>query len=325
MGLTNEIKLDVSSQCISGYEWPSELLSYTNSLKSLEGKLDYGEFFKITKSFKNSIPVIVTLVSKEYLSVAKVWLSKLKRTLVEQYIIIAVDEESKTFLDSSNAQSCRVWLGEFNQYENPFLSKTGFTEKGLSITALKFPIVKELLLLNFDVILMDVDALLLTNLPIDFFLTVDVAFQRVFYFPEPIAKVWNFAACSGFVWFKSNSNTIELLNNSIVKQFKVYSDQIALNLALWESNIKWEYTQNKKDDYHTFIESERKDFFIQNHKNKIHGVSDKNGLKVCALPTDSFWRNDFVPIEISNVIVFHPNSPKIEEGKIEIYKNYKLL
>lgn len=325
MELTGEIKLDVASQCINGYEWPSELLSQANSLKSLEGKLDYEEFFRITKSFKNSIPVVVTLLSKEYLSVGKVWLSMLKRTSVEQYIIIAADEESKTFLDSINEPNCRVCLGKFTQNENPFLSKTGFTEKGLSITALKFPIVKELLQLNFDVLLMDIDALLLTDLPLDFFSTVDIAFQRVFYFPKPIARVWNFAACSGFVWFKSTSNTIQLLNMAIERQEKVYSDQIALNIALWESDIKWEYPQNKKKDYQAVAKSEGKDFFIQNHKNKIHGVSEESGLKVCALPTDSFWRNDFVPLEISNVIVFHPNSPKVEEGKLEVYENYKLL
>ena len=323
MELNEKINADIVSQCINGYEWPSELLIRTKSLKLFENKLDYEGFFKTTKSFKNSLPVVITILSKEYINVGRLWLTMIKRTTLRQYIVIAADEESFIFLRSTSEPSCRVCLGEFDEHEISFLSKTGFTGKGLSITALKFPIVKELLQLNFDIFLMDIDAILLGDLPLDFFSNFDVAFQRVYYFPKPIAKVWKFAACSGFVWLKSNVNTLLLLEKVIEHQLTVYSDQIAFNIALWENKIKWIYPVYS--DEKTATELSKKDFFIKNHREKIYGFSERNEMKICALPTDSFWRNNFIPFEISNALVFHPNSPKSEEGKIQVFRNYKLI
>lgn len=323
MELTDEIKSDLLSQCTSGYEWKDEMLEHTKPLHSLNGILDFDSFYSIVKTWEVSRPVVITFLSKEYLSVGEIWISKMKQTSTKQYLIIATDEETKFFLDSTHEPNCRVWLDESAHSSLSFLSRTGFTEKGLSVTAVKFPVVREILKINFDVFLMDIDALLLSNLPFSFFSKIDVAFQRVVYFPEPIARVWKFAACSGFIWFKSNKKTIELLNNVIEEQLKVYSDQLAFNIALWKSKIKWRYSNNSEKGQTEKLDT--KDFFIENHKKKIFGIAETRGIKFCALPTYSFWRNDFIPFNPINILVFHPNSPKSSEGKIQMFKKYNLI
>ncbi len=317
MELTNQIIQDITSKSISGYEWEKEILSHTKPLQSLNEILDSNAFQAIADTWENTLPVIVTFLSKEYLKVGEIWISKIKQTSVKQYLIIATDEETKIFLDSIDQPNCRVWLDEKINLTIDYRSKTGFTEKGLSVTSLKFPIVKEILQRGFDTFLVDIDALLLSNLPLRFFSSFDIAFQRVIYFPDPIASVWNFAACSGFVWFKSNPNTIDLIDNTIQNQLKVYSDQIALNIALWERNIRWNYQPTENSD-----KSERERFFVQYHNCSIEGISQKSELKICALPTDLYWRNDFAPFEISKVIVFHPNSPKIQDEKLIVFKKH---
>src|SRR5688572_14189676 len=108
MELKNKINLDLPLQCINSYEWPRELLAHTNSLKSLENKFDFEELLMVTKSFKNSLPVIVTMLSREYIDVGRLWLSMIKRTAFVQYIIFATDEETEAFLDSINERCCRI-------------------------------------------------------------------------------------------------------------------------------------------------------------------------------------------------------------------------
>lgn len=323
MGLKKNMNLDIKTQCINGHEWPIELIDHTKPLYALKEMFDRGELLKMTKSFKTQIPIVITLLSKEYLNVGKIWLSQLNQSDITQYIIFTADKESKLYLDTLNVPNCSLWIKEVNQNAKPYLSKTGFSEKGLSITAFKFPLVKELLKLNFHVLLMDIDAILLSTPPFDFFSSFDLCFQRVFYFPRPIANVWGFAACSGFVWFKSTPKSISFINNAIEEQTKVYSDQIAMNIALWESNIRWfNPFSEKQQELLTFKEDERISFFIYIHDKEIIGTSLENGLNVCALSTRAYWRNDFVPANMENVILFHPNSPKDEIGKLEIFKKF---
>jgi hypothetical protein len=315
--------LDISLQCIKGYEWPKEFLLDDDFFNSAIKKIDQAEFKRVTKSFSKSIPVILTFLSKEYLSVGKIWMSMLKQNGIKQYLIIAADEESKKYLDSINQPSCRVLISESNKLGNEYKSRTGFTEKGLRITSLKFPLVKELLELSFNVLLMDIDALLLAPLPFEYFSNIDIAFQRILFLPEPIANVWGFAACSGFVWCQSNHQTKTVINSAIAVQRKTYDDQIALNVALYESNISW---LNLEQDYVVSAKmefSEREKLFTSNGKNIIKGIGKETGIKVVALSPQKYWRNDCVPYELENVILFHPNSKKSDIDKLEVFKNYQ--
>lgn len=321
--LIEKQKLDVLQQCTTGYGWPEDLHCIAKAIESFESETDSEDLIRVSRSFRKSIPLFVTFLSKEYLNVGYVWLSRIKKITLKQCLVIAADVETKVYLDSVNQPNCQIKLEEYKKSNKPFYSKTGFTKKGLSITSLKYSIVKVLLEKGFDVFMVDIDAIIMTDLPLKRFSNIDIAFQRVYYFPEPIAKIWGFAACSGFVWLKSNTGTIDFIKKTINRQLKVYSDQIALNIALWESEIKWIY--QKSIIHEKYHKKERKEFFIKNHEKEIIGVSKINNLKISALPTSLYWRNDFVPFKSSGVYVFHPNSPKSEREKIEIFKKYIII
>lgn len=311
--------------CISGYEWPMELIHFTDVLNSLDGKIDLEAFLKIIQSYDTKEDVIVTLLSKEYLNVGKIWLAMLKRIGIKQYVVIAADIDTGVFLDSINVPNCKIIFAEdFNSNEN-FRSRTGFTDKGLAVTALKYPTVKLILELGYNVLLMDIDSLLFKKPSQEYFINVDIAFQRVVNFPDPIAEIWGFAACSGFVWFRSNRNTIALIDNAIAVQRKVYSDQIALNVALWESNIEWNQSNNYFKSVSSVEDENRLDSFRNSNDENFDGIGKSPSLKVRALPPNTFWRDNIVPLDLSKLILFHPVSPKEEKGKLDVFKEHNIF
>jgi hypothetical protein len=303
--------------CYNGYEWPKKFSGYI-------AKIDVKIFKKIIKLYNINSTVFVTFLSKEYLGVGKLWLTHFNKLKIKQLIVIAVDIETSVYLDSLKIPSCLVDLSAISKGKNNFKSQTGFTSKGLAITNLKYPIVKLILKLGYDALLIDIDAILLKPIPKKYFVDIDIAFQRVVYFPDPIAKVWSFTACSGFVFFRSNNTVISLLNDAIKIQKKIYDDQITLNVALFNCNVKWLKVQNIS---HNLELKERKKHFTINSSKVIYGIGVKKGIRVKALPPKIFWRNDIVPLEISKVILFHPNSEKTEVEKLKKLSvfNKKLL
>jgi hypothetical protein len=309
-------------ECIKGYQWPPELLHHTRVLDSFAGVIHTIALLKTISHYNKSEDIIVTLVSKEYLHVGKLWLSMIKRLNQKQYIVIAADAETAAFLNEMQVPNCCVSLQGLPEDKEGFVSPTGFTEKGLAISALKFPFVRFILEQGFHVLLLDIDALLLQPVSTEHFTGVDIAFQRIVYFPPQIAEVWGFAACGGCFWFRSSPNALNFINKAIDIQRLTYDDQIALNIALWESNITW--TGSETDEYIPFNKDrdERMLFFgSQGHK-FFNGTAENPCIKVRALSPATFWRNDLLPFDSSQVVVFHPNSPKTEAGKLDVFRKY---
>ena len=314
------------SLCISGYEWPKELINCIDVLNALHRKIDIEVLDNILNTFDRKEQIIVTFLSKEYLALGKLWISMLHILKIKQYIIISADDETKHFLDSLNVLNCKVQLHDDILFANLlFKSKTGFTAKGLAITSLKYPTVKLLLEEGYNVLLMDVDALLIKKPLNEYFFNIDVAFQRIIYFPEAISKVWGFAACSGFVWFRSNNKTLDFVNNTIKVQREVYSDQIALNVALWESDIHWSQLDYNAQELSEAEFNDRINIFKSQAYRNIDGFGKQNEIKLRALSPILFWRNDFIDFDFSKAILFHPNSPKEIYGKLTVFKKYKII
>ncbi len=314
---------DMRLACIRGYEWPAELISLTEVLDTLAGVLDINTLRKLIDTYSKSEDIVVTLVTKEYLGVAKLWLSMLSLVEVKQYIVIAGDVETGLFLDSMNVPNCKVILKNHDDKKNKFTSPTGFTEKGLAISVLKFPFVKLLVELGYNVLLIDIDALLLMKPSAEYFENADVAFQRIVYFPPQIAEIWGFAACGGCFWFRANKKAIGFINKVIDIQRITYDDQIALNVALWESNIQWDISGGNEQyiSFNNEIE-DTKSYFKDQSAKTFDGIIEAQGMNIRALSPALFWRNDIVPLDLSKVVIFHPNSPKTEAGKLEVFKKY---
>lgn len=311
--------------CIDGYEWPEELLYCTDVLNSLDGKIDFEIFYKKLNSYNRSEDIIITFLSKEYLGIGKIWLRMIERINTKQFIVISTDSETALFLDLASVPHCKVNLNLPLIENKTFKSRIGFTEKGLAITALKYPIVKLLIKEGFNVLLVDIDALLLKKPPKEYFLNVDIAFQRILYHPKPVAMVWGFAACSGFVWFRSNEATFNLIENALKLQLNVYCDQIALNVALWECEMNWFQPDYNAPELSDDEFKHRINIFKIHASDNIDGIGIKLKIKARALPPKLFWRNNFVDFDSAKAILFHPNSPKEESGKLQALSKYYII
>jgi hypothetical protein len=306
------MKAKVVQECYKGYEWSQDFSGY-------EMRIDEKKLKEIIKHYNHDSAIIITLLSKEYLNLGKLWLSHINKIKTKQLVVIATDIETSVYLDSVKTPNCLVETTVISENKNSYKSRTGFSSKGLAITNLKYPIVKLILKLGYDTLLIDIDAVLLKPIPNKYFADIDIAFQRVVYFPDPIAKVWSFTACSGFVFFRSSKSVINLVDNAIKSQKKTYDDQIALNVSLWNNNIKWLKVESVSDNLEL---EERKRYFTVNSTKTIYGNGVKTGIRIKALPSNMFWRNEIVSLEISKVILLHPNSEKTEVEKL---KKLKLL
>ena len=70
---------------------------------------------------------------------------------------------------------------------------------------------------------------------------------------------------------------------------------------------------------------ERKIHFKDISNKTLNGIGVKTGIRIKSLSPQVFWRNDIVPFEISNAILFHPNSEKTETEKIKKVETLKLF
>lgn len=301
------MKDKVVQKCYKGYEWSKDISDY-------EMSIDQKKLKEIIKSYNHKSAIVITLLSREYLNIGRLWLSHIKKLKIKQFVVIAVDIETSVYLDSLKIPNCLVEVAEAIEANKNYKSRTGFSSKGLAITNLKYPIVKLILKLGYNTLLIDIDAVLLKSIPKKYFADIDVAFQRVVYFPDPIAKVWSFTACSGFVFFRSSKSAIDLVNSAIKIQKKIYDDQIALNVALWKNNIEWLKVESVTDNLEI---DERKKHFTVNSTKTIYGIGIESRIRIKALPPNIFWRNEIVSLEISKAILIHPNTEKTEIEKLK--------
>jgi hypothetical protein len=309
---------NIESNCLNGFNWRENEKYCKQGLLSLNDMLDFGVLNSLTANYKKNEVTFITLLSREYLGVGKLWLEMIGRIKVNQFIVFMVDEETDNLLQSLKVPFCRIALNKNEFPDKNFTSRIGFDEKGLAITALKFPVIRTLLHSGFNVLYLDIDALLLKPLPKSFFRNTDCAFQRVAYHPQTIVNEWGFALCSGFMWFRSNKKTIQLISEAISFNQQTFCDQIAVNLAVWKSMISWDNGMGVKLTY----QDSPKEQFLHDAPLTINGLGSKFAIRIRALPATTYWRNDIVPLIFERVILFHPNSPKTDHGKLQIFKKF---
>ena len=192
--------------------------------------------------------------------------------------------------------------------------RNGFDSKALALIYCRTYLIKFLLDNGIDVVSCDIDALLTKRLDPDLTADQAIAFQRVAYFPKPIARAWGFTACAGFVAYRACTEVASLVSRVLAIQRELYDDQLALNLALLEMNAHWDADQ---------IELKNKEDVIRNFSAhaalSIRGVLPGTQVSLTALPATAFWRHEFVPLDRNACVLLHPNSPKLLEEKLKVF------
>jgi hypothetical protein len=233
--------------------------------------------------------------------------------------MIAGDRFTSEMLDERDIPNVLVDIDE-SDFDPSFVSTTGFSAKGLAVSALKFPVSRFLVASGYSVVMSDADAVWLQD-PAPYLRDTDVAFQRILYHPPAISVLWGFGACGGFISFRKGARTIAFLDRCIEEQRFYFCDQVAMNLALLEGNPDWHCEHADWVLPASGVQQDRgsrEAAFAKCARFPITGELRHGGLHVLALPHDKFWRHALVPIPPRDLVVCHPNSPKDDLEKVNL-------
>lgn len=282
--------------------------------------VDVGALTAIGSARETGGTVAVTFISQEYARVGLNWIEAMRRLGLRNYLVIAGDIPTCRALDALSVARVESRL-EKAVTDTAYVSPVGFTQKGLAMTALKFPIIHTLLRLGLNVIMSDADAVWLKNPMTEISnWEVDCAFQRVVYFPRAIAALWGFAACSGFAFFRSSAGTTALLEACIDEHRGVQDDQVAMNLALLSAGTRWAQNVLRPDLERVRTEADLISDFRREGRRPIRGRTKEHSLELMALPHHQFWRHNWFDMDRSEMVICHPNTAKSDGEKMKRFE-----
>lgn len=310
------MQTNIWNESIQGYEWPTRLGNIMVK-DEIVPRFNKEVLLKLAFNSSEESYFIITFLSIEYFNLGLLWVKHAIRAGVRRFAVAAVDTETAEKLHNLNIPHFKVELPPIileMTFEN---NRGGFNGKAMALINSRTQIIKFLLESGVNVLLCDIDAIIIKNPSSTLNNGNEITFQRVVYFPKPLAIIWGFTVCCGFVAFRASTEIVNLLDRVINIQKTVSSDQLALNLALWEYNVEWALNRNS-------IEAEEMQIseFTALASNSIFGRLPKTGIKLEALPATTFWRHKFVSLDHNLILVLHPNSPKSLQGKLDVFSQY---
>ena len=284
----------------------------------LSGYLDYRELQKKINNCQNTI--IFSLVSKEYLLIGVNWARYIHALGLPNYLLFCGDHESYEFFSKRDFPCIELELPEMADQD---VTAAGFLPKGLMMASLKFPICQCLLEYGHDIVFSDIDAFWIKN-PINYLVKNDhdFAFQNIYLFPKEVVDLWGFACCSGFFFVRCTKAGKDLIRSAQEFVLDICDDQAALNLALVNRKIEWEYGESEfvkstlGNPVRVFLQATRSGYGLFR---PVRGISKDRRLSVTALPQNMFRRHMFLELASDDIYVLHPNSPKSEKGKLNVF------
>ena len=231
-------KIQIRGLAGAGHAWDPGLSEAKRPLIELSPIVNPDELEAVVRRIERDRTIHVTLASREYLNVGVNWSLAMRALKIENHLLIAGDEETRGVCVEMGIPHVRASLSLLS-FDPSYRSPAGFSGKGLAMTALKFPVVKWLVGQGYNVTFSDADAIWLQDPSLHLPNSADIAFQRVAYFPTELSRIWGFAACTGFVFFRAGPGTSALLDRCIQEQTEVHSDQLSMNLAMFELDVCW--------------------------------------------------------------------------------------
>jgi hypothetical protein len=314
-----EARAGIRADLEGRFTWPPAFMSMTRPLLDLGAAMDLTKLDAVAMAVHNERELAFAIVSKEYIRTGLNWIQAMRRIGVGNFLIIAGDRFTSDKLDALDVPNVLAEIDE-SGVDGSFVSTTGFSAKGLAVSAFKFPVAHFLLRSGYNVVLSDADAIWLQD-PMPFLRDADIAFQRIVYHPPSIAMLWGFAACGGFLSFRNGHRTIPFVERCIEAHRVLYCDQLAMNLALLDEEPDWWCEQADWMLPAPGVHHDRSSLevaFSRYAKYPIRGELRKERLEVLALCHDKFWRHACVTSSLPDTVVCHPNSPKDDLEKMKI-------
>jgi hypothetical protein len=313
--LAGGVRADLTKQ----FAWPAPLLSASRPLHDLGSVMDLKKLTDVAAEVNTDRELSFAIVSKEYLQTGLNWVNAMHRIGLSNFVILAGDSVTSDLFDRRGIPNVLTVIDE-SGFDPTFVSATGFSAKGLAVSAFKFPVARFLAEVGYHVVLSDADAVWLHD-AMPYLRDADVAFQRIAYHPRSISGLWGFAACGGFISFRGGPKTVAYLDRCIEENRSLFCDQIAMNLALLAGQPTWRCEHpdwRLPGDGGPRDMAEREAAFVKFAQSPIEGELQYGGVHLVALPHDKFWRHERVSTPLSDMIVCHPNSPKDDLEKMTI-------
>ncbi len=314
-----EFNARIGDELAHEFAWPPSMIRSTKPLQDLAAVIDPDRLAEVAAAANHNNNLTFTLISKEYIQTGINWIHAMQRAGCNDFLVVCGDRFSYETLSGRGIHLVRAHLDD-DEFDTSFVSRVGFTAKGLAMIALKFPVARFLVNAGYSVIFSDADAVWLRD-PRPYIAGTDIAFQRIDHHPGAISRLWGFAACTGFIGFAPNPETASFLDSCVEQHHAFHSDQVALNAALLHGEAAWhcghaDWTPPGVVDHHD--RPTRQIAFAKVMSAPITGELKHSGLRLLALPHDRFWRHPWITSPLGEMVICHPNSPKDDAEKMKI-------
>jgi hypothetical protein len=180
-------------------------------------------------------PIVVTMVSRRFLDVFKIWLRQAQRHTSGYLLIFALDRETSEA--ARGVPNCGVvdisaWF-DFDEAGrlHPFSIKNLWVLRVLALRVLARR--------NYDVASLDVDAIMVGNLDemLASFPASDIVAQRDYSIPMDVARRFGFILCCGFMVLRASDRVVKFLDEYCERTILEIDDQFAINHLLADNGI----------------------------------------------------------------------------------------
>jgi len=258
-----------------------------------------------------SDPIIYSVVNADYVLLAKEWARRVTAVSGKQVTFACADRDSLLDLQSLG-YACMDFSGLDSLAAASYGSLAFPSQHAAYTSSLKFRAALSFLQAGKDCIYSDVDAFWIRD-PLPYLqASFSLAFQAGS-FPPVAKEVWGFAACAGFMMFRLGRD-VESFVGKVIERLDG-SDQLALNqVMLDECAVQWQRLPSgweHCDPGRGWVDP-------------IIGKCSLSGLVFYALPHVYFQRHNVTHESAEAAVVCHPNSPKNQGQKIEVFRRLGL-
>jgi hypothetical protein len=259
--------------------------------------------------------VVFTVLNSEYSDIGRLWARLLRKAGVSNFFIVCTDEKCESIFKSEGIATLLLTpQGDVSSEKLSVKTSTFPNDYAVFVVSLKFQVMAALLKAGWDAVFSDVDALWLKN-PLNYIYSMDrdVVFQPAS-FPKDVKQAWGFTVCTGFLGLRSSGKTVQLLQAA--QAAFAGSDQAAFNTVLMRDYaIGWNARPERWEHCHVF----------RGWAAPIYGTCLASGLTFAALPHSRFQRHNVNRASTRYAVVCHPNSPKSEPGKLQVFRALGLV
>jgi len=312
MPVASSLYSSIWSECVQGYQWPEDVKSALLGGEAFS--FDESHLLKLAAGAPRRGYFLLTFLSSEYLPLGLQWAQFALKAGLRRFAIAAMDAKTGEELRKRAIPVAEVRLpsalAKVAHYRNP----GGFSGKALALIYCRVRLIKFLVDNRINALSSDIDALITKDPGPHLDRSPAIAFQRVMGFARPLARIWGFTACAGFVAYRASPDVSAVLSRVLSIQQDVSCDQLALNLALLEDQVRWRFNCHRFETDQRLV-----DDFTAQAGQSIYGHLPGTHINLEALPATTFWRHSFVPLNRRASVILHPNSPKSVEGKLDIF------